>query len=122
MGASTTFSGLVSVTVLIQQNPETDCVVSRVTFAPKARTFWHMHPSGQLLIVTHGTGYYQEEGKPVQVIQKGDSVTIPPQVTHWHGAGPTTSFTHIAINPTVSKGGAVNWLQPVTDEEYSKAP
>ena len=121
-GPSSNFSGNVLVTMLVAQNPETDCIVSSVTFEAKARTFWHTHPNGQLLVVTKGTGYYLEKGKPIQIIREGDSVTIPPQVTHWHGAGPSGQFTHIAINPNVSRGGAVNWLQAVTDEEYNEAP
>lgn len=119
-GAASNFSGIVWVKTLVGPNPETDCIVSEVTFEPKARTFWHTHSNGQLLVVTQGTGYYQEKGKAIQVIQVGESVTIPPQVEHWHGAGPGGPFTHIAINPNVSKGGAVNWLQAVTDEEYNR--
>jgi len=117
-GSASNFSGTVWVNMLVGANPETDCIVSSVTFEPKARTFWHTHPNGQLLVVTQGTGYYQEKGKPAQLIREGESVTIPPMVEHWHGAGPNGKFTHIAINPNVSKGGAVNWLQAVTDDEY----
>lgn len=120
-GAASNFSGTVWVTMLVGPNPETDCLVSSVNFEPRARTFWHTHPNGQLLVVTQGTGYYQEKGKPIQVIREGESVTIAPQVEHWHGAGPNGQFTHIAINPNVSKGGAVHWLQAVTDEEYKAA-
>ena len=71
-----------------------------------------------VLVVTAGTGYYQEQGQPIQVIQVGEAVNIAPEVVHWHGASPDSRFTHLAINPNVSKGGAVIWLQPVTDEEY----
>ncbi|AUD07101.1 cupin domain-containing protein [Spirosoma pollinicola] len=120
-GPSTNFSGTVWVTMLVGPNTETDCIVSSVAFEQKARTFWHTHPNGQLLVVTKGTGFYQEKGKPARVIREGESVTIPPQVEHWHGAGPNGQFTHTAINPNVSKGGAVKWLQAVTDEEYKAA-
>lgn len=118
-GVATYFSGTVWVTTLVGPNPETDCLVSSVAFEPKARTFWHTHPNGQLLVVTQGTGVYQEKGKPARVIREGESVTIPPNVEHWHGAGPEGRFTHIAINPNISKGGAVNWLRAVTDDEYN---
>ncbi|MGM9511625.1 (R)-mandelonitrile lyase [Larkinella sp. GY13] len=121
-GSASNFSGSVRVTTLVAANTETDCIVSSVTFEAKARTFWHTHPNGQLLVVTQGTGYYQEKDKPIQLIREGESVTIPPGVTHWHGAGPSSQFTHIAINPNCSKGGAVTWLQAVTDEEYDKVP
>jgi quercetin dioxygenase-like cupin family protein len=70
--------------------------------------------------VTQGTGYYQEKGKPIQVIRQGEAVNIAPNVVHWHGAGPNSRFTHIAINPSVSKAGAVNWMQAVTNEEYNQ--
>lgn len=120
-GEATSFSGTVWVTTLVGPNTETDCIVSSVVFDPKARTFWHTHPNGQLLVVTKGAGYYQEKGKPARVIREGESVTIPPMVEHWHGAGPDGPFTHIAINPNVSKGGAVNWLQAVTEDEYPAA-
>lgn len=120
-GAASSFTGTVWVTTLVGPNPETDCIVSSVAFDPGARTFWHSHPNGQLLVVTKGIGYYQEAGKPARIIREGDSVTIPPQVTHWHGAGPTGALIHLAINPNVSKGGAVNWLEAVTEAEYNGA-
>ena len=117
-GPATNFTGTVWVSTLVSPNNQTDCIVSQVTFDPKARTVWHTHPNGQLLVATKGVGYYQEKGQPLQVFREGQSITIAPQVEHWHGAGPSGPFTHIAINPNVSKGGAVNWLQPVTEEEY----
>lgn len=117
-GPASSFSGTVWVTTLVGPNPETDCLVSSVAFDPAARTFWHQHPNGQLLVVTQGTGYYQEKGKPARIIREGESVTIAPNVVHWHGAGPNGQFVHTAINPNVSKGGAVTWLEAVTAEEY----
>lgn len=115
-GPADSFTGTVWVKTLMGPSSETDCIVSEVTFEPKAQTFWNTHPNGQLLVVTEGSGYYQKKGKTARVIRAGESVTIPPQVNHWHGAGPDGRFTHIAINPNVSKGGAVNWLEAVTDE------
>lgn len=112
------FTGIVWVKTLVPANTQTDCVVSEVTFEPGARNNWHTHPNGQILIATFGTGYYQERGKPIQILQEGDAVNIAPDVVHWHGASFNSWFTHIAINPNVSKGGAVKWLQPVTEEEY----
>jgi quercetin dioxygenase-like cupin family protein len=77
-----------------------------------AHTFW-----GQILIATKGIGYYQEKGKPIQLLHEGDVVKILPNVLHWHGASPDNEFTHIAINPN-TQNGAVVWLARVTDEEY----
>jgi len=88
-----------------------------VTFEPRARTNWHSHPGGQILLITGGKGYYQALGEPARLLQKGDMVEIPPNVVHWHGAAPDSEFSHIAISLNTDKGEAV-WLQPVTDEEY----
>ncbi len=114
------FTGITWVKTLVPANELTDCVVSDVTFEPGARNNWHTHPNGQILVATAGTGYYQEQGNPVQRLREGEAVNIAPDVVHWHGATPDSRFTHIAINPNVSKGGAVVWLQAVTDEEYNR--
>lgn len=93
--------------------------VGNVTFAPKSRTKWHLHPSGQVLLVTDGVGYYQEKGKAIRLIRKGDVVNCPPNVAHWHGASPYSSMTHITLGFDNGKG-RVEWLESVTDEEYNK--
>lgn len=95
--------------------------IGSVTFEPGARTNWHYHEGGQILLVTEGKGLYQEKGKPVEIIEKGDVVKCPPDIAHWHGATPTEAMTHIAIGTNTHIGGAV-WLEPVTDEEYNQAP
>jgi quercetin dioxygenase-like cupin family protein len=88
-----------------------------VTFQPGARSAWHTHPLGQILIVMDGVGWIQQWGGPVQVIRKGDVVWIPPGIKHWHGATPTTAMTHIAVQDSLN-GVAVNWLEQVTNEQY----
>lgn len=88
-----------------------------VTFEPGARTAWHTHPLGQTLIVTAGTGRVQRWGDPVEEIRQGDIVWIPPGQKHWHGAGPNTAMTHIAIVEQL-KGKSVEWLEKTTDEQY----
>jgi 4-carboxymuconolactone decarboxylase len=88
-----------------------------VTFEPGARTNWHRHPSGQILVITDGTAYYQEKGKPKQTLSKGHVVKCPPGVTHWHGATRVGSMTHLAVSPNLNMGQVV-WLEKVTDEEY----
>ncbi|SFE23544.1 Cupin domain protein [Paenibacillus algorifonticola] len=93
--------------------------IGNVTFEPGARNNWHKHAGGQILLVTGGTGYYQEEGKPAQVLHSGDVVKIDPDVKHWHGATADSWFTHIAISTNIQMGDN-EWLEPVTDEEYSK--
>jgi quercetin dioxygenase-like cupin family protein/alkylhydroperoxidase/carboxymuconolactone decarboxylase family protein YurZ len=91
--------------------------VGNVTFAPKSRTKWHRHPSGQILLVTDGVGYYQEKGQPVRLIRKGDVINCPPNIAHWHGATPDSSMSHITLGFDNGKG-RVEWLGSVTDEEY----
>ena len=89
-----------------------------VTFAPGARTAWHSHPAGQILIVTDGTGRVQLWGHPIEEIRAGDVVRIPAGVKHWHGASPRASMTHLGITE-VRDGTAVQWMEHVTDEQYS---
>lgn len=112
------FTGTVWVKPLVPNDSKLNCVIANVVFEPGARNVWHTHPGGQILIATDGTGYYQEKGKPIQLLRKGDIVKILPDVVHWHGASPDSEFTHIAINPNTEKG-VVQWLQSVTDEEYN---
>lgn len=90
-----------------------------VTFEPRARTYWHSHPGGQLLFITNGKGYYQAKGQRAQLLKKGDYVEIPPNVIHWHGATPESVFSHIAVSLNIDKGNVI-WLKPVTDDEYLK--
>jgi len=89
-----------------------------VTFEPGARTAWHTHPLGQTLIVTAGLGWAQREGGPIEEIRPGDIVWFAPGEKHWHGAAPSTAMTHIAIAEKLN-GSQVNWLEKVTDEQYT---
>jgi quercetin dioxygenase-like cupin family protein len=87
-----------------------------VTFEPGARSAWHTHPVGQILIVTSGLGWVQEWGGPKHAIRPGDVVRIAPGVKHWHGATATTGMTHIAIQEAVD-GRNVDWMEQVGDEQ-----
>ena len=90
----------------------------RLRCAPRgAKLDWRFHLGGQLLLITEGTGYYQERGKPIRIVHKGDVIKCAPGVEHWHGAAPSSSFAYIAVTPT-QKGRTI-WLKPVTDEEYN---
>lgn len=110
-------------TVWLNYLAETDSIhnvnIGSVTFAPGARTNWHYHKGGQILLVTAGKGLYQEKGKPIEIIETGEVVKCPPNIEHWHGATPTDTMTHIAIGTNTNIGGAV-WGEPVIDEEYLK--
>lgn len=97
---------------------ELNTPISNVTFEPGCRNNWHSHTGGQLLIVTAGKGYYQERGKPIQMLLPGDVVEIAPDVVHWHGATPDSWFAHLAIgcNPQTNK---TSWYEPVDDAQYA---
>jgi quercetin dioxygenase-like cupin family protein len=92
--------------------------VGSVTFEPGARTKWHLHPGGQILLIIDGTAYYQEKGSAKRIIKKGEVVKCPPNIPHWHGAGKDDELIQIAITNT--QKGATVWLETVTDEEYNK--
>lgn len=89
-----------------------------VTFEPGARTAWHTHPLGQVLIVTTGCGWAQGESGPVMEIRPGDVITFGPGERHWHGAAETTAMTHIAIAEAVN-GEVVDWMEYVSDDDYT---
>jgi len=118
-GIATNFTGVVWSYPLLADDTVYNCVMGNVTFEPGARSNWHYHQSGQILIITDGVGYYQEKGKPIELMRKGDVIKCPPNVTHWHGASPDSACTHIAIVTNTQKG-VVKWLQPVSDQEYYK--
>lgn len=111
------FIGNAWIKMLIPNDQIFNTQIGNVVFEPGARNNWHTHPGGQILIITDGVGYYQEKGKPAQVIRKGDVVTIAPDVVHWHGAAANSSMTHLAINTNTHRG-VVTWLEPVTDDQY----
>jgi quercetin dioxygenase-like cupin family protein len=111
------FTGKAWVKMLVSNDTTFNSAIGNVVFEAGARNNWHTHPGGQILICTEGIGYYQEKGKPIQILEKGDVITIPPDLVHWHGASPDSEFTHIAIS-TNTQNGIVDWLDRVTDEEY----
>ena len=90
-----------------------------VTFEPGARTHWHTHPAGQTIIIIQGLGWVQRDGSPVEEVKPGDVVFFEPGEKHWHGASALIGMVHLALTETVD-GKAVDWLEPVTDEHYSK--
>ena len=111
------FTGTAYVKILVPPTPALNVSVANVVFEPGCRNHWHSHKGGQILICIDGEGYFQEKGKPIQLLKKGDTVQILPGVLHWHGATPDHEFAHIAVGPEANLG-APDWLKPVTDEEY----
>ena len=86
------------------------------TFAAGAKLDWHMHPAGQQLLITQGTGYYRERGEEVRVVTKGDVIKCPPGIEHWHAATPENGVTYLAI----TGNEPTKWLERVTGEEYMR--
>lgn len=111
------FTGRVRVEMLFDADAPARSAGASVTFEPKARTAWHTHPYGQTLIVTAGCGRVQREGGPIETIHAGDVVWFPPEEKHWHGAGPDTAMTHIAVQEK-GEDGPVTWMEKVTDAQY----
>lgn len=118
-GASN-FTGTVRVEPVFQAIAPGRTSGADVTFEPGARTAWHVHPAGQMLLVTAGVGRVQQWGRPVDEIRPGDVVRIPPNVKHWHGASPDAAMTHLAVTEALD-GRSVEWLEPVSDAQY-RAP
>jgi quercetin dioxygenase-like cupin family protein len=117
-GPAEFFTGSVRIDPLIQTTAPARMGGGMVTFEPGARSAWHTHPLGQMLIVTAGCGLVQSVGGPVVKIRPGDVVWCPPGEKHWHGATAITGMTHLAILESLD-GKNVEWMEQVTDEEYA---
>jgi quercetin dioxygenase-like cupin family protein len=118
-GPADWFTGTVRIDPLFQATAPARAAGACVTFEPGARTAWHTHPLGQTLIVTAGCGWAQREGGPIEEIRPGDVISFSPGEKHWHGATPTTSMTHFAIQENLD-GKVVEWMGKVTDDQYRK--
>jgi len=118
-GPAEHFTGSVLIEPLFPVHDPSRTTGGKVTFEPGARSAWHTHPLGQILIVTDGMGWIQQWGGPIEEIRKGDVIWIPAGVKHWHGATPDAAMTHIAIQEQLN-GKAVEWMEKVTDEQYRK--
>jgi quercetin dioxygenase-like cupin family protein len=118
-GSADWFTGEVRIEPLFEAPEPARVRVASVTFEPGARTAWHTHPLGQMLIVTSGLGWAQRWGGEIEEIRFGDVVWFTPNEKHWHGATPTTAMTHIAIQEALNSK-PVDWMEHVTDEQYQK--
>src|ERR1700757_1196519 len=116
-GPSEWFTGTVRIDPLFQAPDPAFVQGASVTFEPGARTAWHTHPLGQVLIVMAGCGRAQRWGGPIEEIRPGDVVRFEPGEKHWHGAAPATALTHIAIQESLG-GKAVDWMEKVSEEQY----
>jgi 4-carboxymuconolactone decarboxylase len=117
-GPSSYFTGTVTIASAFKGTGDARMGGATVTFQPGARTNWHTHPLGQLLIVTDGQGWVQMAGETARPIKAGDTVWIDPGVRHWHGAARDTALTHVAVSETLDDV-SVDWLEPVSDDDYN---
>jgi quercetin dioxygenase-like cupin family protein len=115
------FTGIVWQEPIVQAEPPARIYAALVRFDPGARTNWHTHPLGQTLYVVAGSGRVEKAGGPVGAIRAGATVWIPPGERHWHGASSTNAMTHVAMQE-MADGRYVDWEEPVSDEEYARAP
>lgn len=110
------FAGTAYLKTLVEADSMNSIAVGNVTFEAGARTKWHLHPGGQILLVMGGVGFYQEKGQDKRTLRKGDVIRCPPNVPHWHGASTDSTFIQVAI--TNNQNGPTIWLHEVTDKEY----
>jgi quercetin dioxygenase-like cupin family protein len=112
------FTGTVFQDEVVNATAPSRVRATSVSFSPGARTAWHTHPVGQTLYVLYGTGRVQKAGEPPIVLSPGDTVIIPPDVKHWHGAAPDHLFIHLAISESGEDGAGATWLEKVSETEY----
>ncbi|MBK8292677.1 MAG: cupin domain-containing protein [Flammeovirgaceae bacterium] len=117
LGPATNFTGNAYNFGLVANDSIYNTLVGNVYFEKSARSNWHTHPSGQILIVLDGEGYHQLEGQPRQTMKKGEVIKVPANTRHWHGATENTALTQMYILPK-TENGFVTWMEPVTDEQY----
>ena len=115
------FSGVVFSDEIVQGIAPSRMRASVVSFTPGGRTAWHSHPVGQTLYCLSGAGRIQFEGQQVQEIRAGDTVIIPPNTRHWHGAAPDKLFSHLAMSEQTDKGEGTAWFEKVSDKDYNAA-
>ena len=119
-GPTDWFTGTVRIDPLFEAPEPARVRGACVTFESGARTAWHTHPLGQMLIVTSGLGWIQRWGGPIEEIRPGDVIWFAPGEKHWHGASPTAAMTHIAIQEALN-GKVVDWMEQVSNEQYRRS-
>ena len=117
LGPATNFTGNAYNFGLVANDSIYNTLVGNVYFEKSARSNWHIHPSGQILIVLDGEGYHQLEGQPRKTMKKGEVIKVPANTRHWHGATENTTLMQMYILPK-TENGFVAWMEPVTDEQY----
>ena len=120
-GSPEYFTGNVTIQPLFgTKHPDAPVSGAYVTFEAGARSHWHTHPAGQHLVVTDGVGRTGTVDGKVEEFNVGDVLWCPKDIKHWHGAAPDSSMTHLALTGSLPDGKNVEWMEPVTDEQYNK--
>ena len=115
------FTGRVLQTPVIEKEAPARLRATMVSFEPGARTHWHTHPLGQTLYVISGAGRAQSWGGPIQEIKAGDVISFEPDEKHWHGAGPKTAMTHIAMQEALDGVQPTGWRRSATSSMAAEA-
>ena len=92
-----------------------DLTIARRRFEAGARSYWHSHDRGQLLMVEQGRMRTQKRGNAMQELGVGASDYTAPKVVHWHGAAPDQALVQI----NAGFGGAAQWFEEVTADQYA---
>ncbi|UII19025.1 cupin domain-containing protein [Fulvivirga ligni] len=111
------FTGEVWLHMFVRDDSTLNAAVGNVTFEAGARTKWHLHRGGQILIITDGVGWYQEKGSARREVHEGEVITCLPNLEHWHGASSEQSMSHMAMSINTERGEVV-WGKEVSEEEY----
>ncbi|MEU2064552.1 cupin domain-containing protein [Streptomyces sp. NPDC013455] len=117
-GSAEEFTGTVWLDEIAVPEAPSRLRVFNVHFTPSARTAWHLHPHGQVLHILAGEGLVQCKGGEVQEVRAGDTVWIEPDEWHWHGAGPRTSMTHLAVTEAAEDDTVAVWGCHVSAADY----
>ena len=117
-GSEKIFTGDVKIVPLSESVPGMPVASAYVIFEPGARSFWHTHPTGQVLIIVEGEGRSGVYGKPVSVLKKGDVVVCPKGIKHFHGAAPDQRMVQMTVTGYDPQGKSVTWMEPVSDLQY----
>ena len=121
-GAAANFAGVVWQDEVVVGKAPSRMRATVVSFTPGARTAWHSHPVGQVLYCLSGVGRICFKGQPPQVLNPGDTVMIPPDTWHWHGAAPDRLFSHLAMSESGEQGQGTAWFEQVSDTDYKATP
>ena len=122
LASSEQFAGTVLADIVMVGEMPSRMRATVYTFNPGGRTAWHSHPVGQTLYCLSGIGRICFKGEPPQALHPGDTVNIPPDTWHWHGAAPDRVFAHLAMMEVTDEGKGTAWYEQVSEADYTAPP